>query len=551
MKKNKLLLLISSVGVLALLAAAAVQENFLKDWRRIQAAGRSEEGPIEVRLRQIVNPGLGVSDRCISCHAGMGPGEQGVTGHKAMAPHKPVVHDPAEYGCTVCHGGQGLATEQADAHGTVRFWPEPMTPKRYAWAGCGTCHAPLGVPEREAFEAARLAFERLDCLACHKLDGRGGLIRAGGGGMEGPDLSRSGLTGYDPAWYDKHIKKMEAAKDGPWRTSFGPISAADRELLAQFLATRVAAPDLVRAKAAFHSTGCLGCHKVSGVGGDEGPELSRAGEKDPGQMDFTAVQGGAGVADWMADHFRAPGSIVANSQMPPASLDREEVELLTLYTLSLRRRELRAHYTPRDRMRAMRFGEREFATSGATIYGAFCAGCHGAAGLGRRAAGMAAFPSVTNPDFLELASDRFLTDTIRLGRPGRRMPGWEKDGGLRPAEIAAVVGRLREMGGVAYQGETGPPRWITAAAADGQRLYESACAGCHGAKGQGGEGPALNNQVFLRGVTDRYLVETAGRGRRGTVMRGFREPSAVMPGLSEREIEAIVAFIRSWEGKKS
>ena len=77
MRKNKYLLLISSLGVLALLAAAAVQENFLKDWRRLQAKGRSEEGPIAVQVRQIVNPTLRTADRCTTCHVGMGPGEQG------------------------------------------------------------------------------------------------------------------------------------------------------------------------------------------------------------------------------------------------------------------------------------------------------------------------------------------------------------------------------------------------------------------------------------------------------------------------------------------
>jgi hypothetical protein len=51
MSKNKYLLLFSSVGVLALLATAAVQENFLREWRQIQARGRTEEGPIPVQLR--------------------------------------------------------------------------------------------------------------------------------------------------------------------------------------------------------------------------------------------------------------------------------------------------------------------------------------------------------------------------------------------------------------------------------------------------------------------------------------------------------------------
>jgi hypothetical protein len=130
MKKNKHLLLWSSTGVLLLLVVAAVQENFLKVWRQIQSSARADTGPVDVRLRQIVAPGLDVTDRCVSCHMGMAPGEQGVTGNAVVEAHTGIVHDPAEYGCTTCHGGQGRATEMADAHGDARFWPEPMIPLR-------------------------------------------------------------------------------------------------------------------------------------------------------------------------------------------------------------------------------------------------------------------------------------------------------------------------------------------------------------------------------------------------------------------------------------
>ena len=121
MSKNKYLLLASSLGVLALLMVSAVDEHFLKEWRRIQNVAVSDEGPVEVRLRQVINPGLKVTDRCVSCHITMGAGEGSVRGAKVLAPHKPVFHDPAEYGCTVCHGGQGLATEKAESHGCLLY----------------------------------------------------------------------------------------------------------------------------------------------------------------------------------------------------------------------------------------------------------------------------------------------------------------------------------------------------------------------------------------------------------------------------------------------
>ncbi|MBI3680771.1 MAG: c-type cytochrome [Acidobacteria bacterium] len=557
MKKNKHLLLGSSIGCLVLLLMAAIEENFRKQWRGIQAAGQNDDGPISVQLRQIVNPGLRHSDRCISCHVSMGAGDANVTGARILRTHRPVVHDPAEYGCTICHAGQGLATEKEDAHGDVQFWPSPMFPARYAYAGCGACHTPLDVPNRDLLGRAKGAFERLDCLACHRVDGRGGTIRPGGGGMEGPDLSRIGIAGYKTDWYEKHLElsrkaEAKAAGNGPWKNSFAAVSEADRRLVATYLATLVSAPRLIEAKAVFHSTGCLGCHKVSGAGGDEGPELTRAGEKDPGQLNFVPVPGKATLDNWLAEHFRSPGSLVAESKMPALGLSEADIDKLTLYVMSLRRMDVPASYVPRDRMNAARFGAREFTTDGATVYGVFCAGCHGLEGQGRRAPGMAAFPSIANSDFLSRVEDEFLANTIRSGRPGRRMPPWgEKEGGLRPEEIQAVIRHLRSLGGVEARPDSKPARWVSGNKEEGRQLFAASCSGCHGAKGEGGEGPALNNQVLLSKATDTYFVETIGKGRRGTGMAGFEEPSTVRRTLTRLEIESIVSFIRSWEGGKS
>lgn len=550
MKRNKYLLLATSVAVLLLLVGAALEENFLKQWRRIQAQGRGDEGRIAVQLRQVVNNHLGVADRCVSCHVAMGSGEQNVRGAAILTPHKPVVHDPAEYGCTICHGGQGQATEKADAHGNVHFWPEPMLDKQMSYAGCGSCHVALHVPEQEQMKQAVVAFERLDCYACHRVDGKGGTVRPDRGGMEGPDLSRTGLSAYDRAWYDKHAAKSGAAAGGAWKTAFRPIPADDLALLETFLRTRVAAPKLVAAKSVFLSAGCLGCHKVGGVGGDDGPDLTRAGFKDPGQVSFEHVPGRRTIGDWMAEHFRAPASVVVGSQMPPAPLTEREIEQLSFFTLSLRRKELRDNYLPKDRIRAAKFGEREFAADGRTLFGAFCTGCHGQDGMGRRLPAMVSFPSIANPDFLAIASDRFLELTIEMGRPGRRMPGWRKDGGLRPDEIRAVVAQLRSLGGVQAAREDQPPRWIKRDARPGKRIFESACAGCHGPQGTGGQGPALNNPVLLDTASDSYLVETISRGRRGTAMTSFLEPSPVRPALTRADIETVVAYLRELRGGK-
>jgi cbb3-type cytochrome c oxidase subunit III len=584
MNRNKHLLLWSSLGVLLLLIAAAVQENFLKDWRQIQVATRTATGPADVRLRQVVSPKLNVTDRCVSCHVGMAPGEEpAVEGPRlATTPHPYVVHDPGEFGCTVCHGGQGRATEMADAHGDVHHWPQPMIPIEYAEAGCGTCHTHIRVSSGARLDWGERLIARYDCFACHRIDGRGGTLRPGGaGGMEGPDLSAIGAAGYDRDWYAKHLKQHELALkelgqaardeadhpgfDDVWKNAFGPIDESHRQVVDDYLASRVGAPRLVEAKALFHSLGCRGCHKIGGVGGDDGPDLTRTGDKDPLFLDFSHVSGPHTIANWHAEHLRRPSVVVPGSQMPDFGLTDPQIDLLTLYLMSLRRSGDHEAYWPKDRILAERFGEREFGTDGGTLFGTFCAACHGDSGQGLRYPGSPPFPAVGNSDFLAAASDRFLAETIRQGRPGRRMPAWgETQGGLRDAEIDEIVRHLREQAGVPEpQPERTERRWVAADPEAGRRLYENHCVSCHGmpAKKPGqapgdplqAEGllaPQLSNPALLAAADDSYLFETIARGRRGTSMPGFRSGSPIHPALSDAQIEALVAFLRTWEKDK-
>jgi mono/diheme cytochrome c family protein len=129
------------------------------------------------------------------------------------------------------------------------------------------------------------------------------------------------------------------------------------------------------------------------------------------------------------------------------------------------------------------------------------------------------------------------------------MPAWG-DGGLSPDEITAVVAHVRRLGGAATGPapvDEGPRRWVEGEAASGARLYADACASCHGARGEGAEGPALANPELLAAATDTYLIETLRRGRRGTAMPAFASASPTHRVLAEDEIESIVAFMRTWE----
>ncbi|MFQ5873831.1 MAG: c-type cytochrome, partial [Dehalococcoidia bacterium] len=72
---------------------------------------------------------------------------------------------------------------------------------------------------------------------------------------------------------------------------------------------------------------------------------------------------------------------------------------------------------------------------------------------------------------------------------------------------------------------------------------------CHGRDGRGnlGMGPALNNQTFLRVVSDGFLWEAIAKGRRDTPMFPSLKGLDGVRQLSPEEVNDLVAFIRSWE----
>jgi len=188
---------------------------------------------------------------------------------------------------------------------------------------------------------------------------------------------------------------------------------------------------------------------------------------------------------------------------------------------------------------------------GARLYTEHCSACHGADGHGGVGVPLAL------PSFLSSVDDEYLRTTIRLGRPGRVMPGFMK---FTDTEVNALVGHLRSWQGrpssVKY-----PRTRLGGNASRGKVLYGEQCAACHGVNGEGGHGtgvtmsrprnapilaPALNNSGFLSAASDLMIKNTLIKGRDGTPMVPF-----LKHGLSERDINDIVVFVRSFETSMS
>ncbi len=79
----------------------------------------------------------------------------------------------------------------------------------------------------------------------------------------------------------------------------------------------------------------------------------------------------------------------------------------------------------------------------------------------------------------------------------------------------------------------------------GENLWGFNCAACHGANGEGAVGPALNSQQFLQAATNEQAETLIAVGIPGSQMSAY---SLDFGGpMTSEQIEAVVAFIRSWE----
>ena len=189
------------------------------------------------------------------------------------------------------------------------------------------------------------------------------------------------------------------------------------------------------------------------------------------------------------------------------------------------------------------------APSGEELYARNCAACHGSEGSGGVGVPLAL------PDFQYGVTDLFLKRTIRFGRPGRVMPAFPE---LNDAEVNAIIKHIRSW--APGKPTAFPQHKVKGDPAKGKQLFDKYCAACHGANGTGGKGtgvtfsrprnlpiiaPALNNKGFLASASDQLIKAALMNGREGTPMVSF-----LKQGLSEKDIDNIVSYVRSFENQQ-
>ena len=243
-------------------------------------------------IEQIWLPELGVVDRCTSCHVGLKEASLVDVPTQPFRTHPVIPHKLDEFGCTVCHRGQGAATTVAEAHNSTLAWEQPILPAKYIESSCGECHRGplLGTPH---LNQGRNLLSRYGCVHCHTVKLPDGTTMKATD--DPPSLSHI-ADKTTREWIYAWLKDPQAYAATSTMPNFKLTDDDARDMSAFLIAnstsvagdtvtlTAKASSDPAAGGSLYGESFCASCHAVQNaagnyVGGDVGPELTRVGSK--------------------------------------------------------------------------------------------------------------------------------------------------------------------------------------------------------------------------------------------------------------------------------
>src|SRR5438132_106025 len=366
--RTRLIFAVSSVVFLAVLAISPFKD-FRREWKQYKrsylrfAQSRPDTKKLLAEFRpdidQIWLPGMNVVDRCT-------PGHRGITQAslsdsavpQPFRAHPPIPHNVRDWGCTVCHRGQGPATEVAEAHESTLAWEQPILPTRFIQASCGTCHY-ADLPETPQLTRGRELLAELNCQGCHRLPG---IERSA---MLGPDLTNIG-TKVSREWIYKWLKEPRTIvdKDGnvtvngyetqeePRMPRYG-WSDEDLYKVTQYITTKLTDSDLLTGvpqlgqpteqeiqlgHRLFLEKGCASCHSIQGLNPqkDFGPDLSALGGKNASDLEFGVAKIPHNLVAYIQAKLQDPTSVNAAARMPQYNWNQSDLDAITTALLSMK-----------------------------------------------------------------------------------------------------------------------------------------------------------------------------------------------------------------------
>jgi mono/diheme cytochrome c family protein len=190
----------------------------------------------------------------------------------------------------------------------------------------------------------------------------------------------------------------------------------------------------------------------------------------------------------------------------------------------------------------------------AVLFAQNCSGCHGADGK------LGPAPPLNDPLFLAIVPDGELLLVIGEGRPGTPMPAFarEQGGPLTDAQVNALAEGIKTRWGKPAEPSKDqvPPYRArgTGSAERGKKVFQRACAVCHGEKGEGIEKEGrihrrINDPAFLALISDQALRRLAITGRPDLNMPSYADPRPAgekFTPLTSTEVTDLVALLSSW-----
>jgi mono/diheme cytochrome c family protein len=330
-----------SVVLLALLAIVPARDHF-RQWLHYQnqyeslIRNRSDGVSLARRfqggLQQTWLPELGVVDRCATCHAGLKEASLTGVASEPFRPHPPIPHSLTEFGCVMCHRGQGAATTVEEAHRSTKDWEQPILPARYVESSCGQCHEqPLtGTPQ---LSAGRDMLARYGCVHCHKIASPEGRVMTG---TDTPPPLEHIAVKTTREWIYAWIRNPQSYATTATMPNF-QLSDEDARDISAYLISQstpgavdaarklppVPAPDDTAAVQAgssvYGESFCASCHAMQNaaglmVGGSVGPELTRVGSKVK--------------PEWLAEWLRNPRVYDPDTAMPHYRFEEKDAGLV-------------------------------------------------------------------------------------------------------------------------------------------------------------------------------------------------------------------------------
>lgn len=494
------------VSVVFLLSLAiAPAKNHFSEWRHYQNAylkiirGRGEAVTLQRHFRpgiqQIWHPELGVVDRCTTCHVGLNEASLSDVTAQPFRPHPGVPHKLDQFGCVMCHRGQGAATTVEEAHTSTLAWEQPILPALYIESSCGQCHrAPLaGTPQ---LNDGRSLMARYGCAHCHTVKlPEGGTLKA----EDNPPSLSHIADKTTREWIFAWLKDPQAYAATATMPNF-KLSDDDARDISAFLIANSAsitgdqitlppsaqkAADPTAGASLYGESFCATCHAVQNaagniVGGDIGPELTRVGNKVK--------------PEWLAAWIKNPRIYDPPTEMPHYRFSDEQVATLSGF--------LQAK-SDSDFLAAVHFGPAtpEQVTHGKLLVSEYgCASCHEISGIKK--------PENFAPELTRIGSKPIsqlifvagmphtLPDYIagKLRQPrafasGLKMPQYS----FNSAQIDALTTALLALND---RSQTLPPTLAVAATTPsnyqaagkaGQLMNDLACFSCHRINGHGSD----------------------------------------------------------------